>query len=106
MRVVATELSDIMMEQDILFIDNTYHIIYMLTEKIPPTPYFHPSNINVNFEKYFIDRDEEYYKIFEVKKPNYVLILGEPSSSIIKKYLQKYSLIKTVNEKYNIYQLH
>ena len=105
-RVVATELSDIMMEQDILFIDNTYHIIYMLTEKIPPTPYFHPSNIYVNFEKYFIDRDEEYYKIFEVKKPNYVLILGEPSSSIIKKYLQKYSLIKTVNEKYNIYQLH
>jgi len=67
-RVVATELSDIMMEEDILFIDNTYHIIYMLTDKIPPTPYFHPSNIYVNFEKYLIDQDEEYYNIFEMKK--------------------------------------
>ena len=105
-RVVATEISDLMIEEDILFIDNTYHIIYLLTGKIPPTPYFQPSNIYANFEKYFIDLDEEYYKIFEVKKPNYVLVFGEPSSNTIKKYLQKYSLIKTINGKYNIYHLH
>ena len=105
-RAVASELSDLMTREDVLFIDNTYHIIYMLTDKLPPTPYFHPSNIYLNYEKYFIDRYEEYYKIFELKKPNYVLILGEPSSKIIKKYLQKYSLIKTINRKYNIYHLH
>ena len=29
-----------------------------------------------------------------MKKPNYVLVLGEPSSNIIKKYLEKYSLLK------------
>ena len=104
-RVVATELSDLMTEEDILFIDNTYHIIYLLTEKIPPTPYFQPSNIYANFDKYLIDRDEEYYKIFEVQKPNYVLVNGEPSSNTIKKYLQNYSLIKIVNGKYNIYHL-
>ncbi len=105
-RAVASELSDLMTKEDILFIDNTYHIIYLLTEKFPPTPYFHPSNIYLNYEKYSIERYEEYYKIFELNKPNYVLVLGEPSSNIINKYLQKYSLIKTINGKYNIYHYH
>ena len=105
-RIIASELSYMLSDEDLLHIDAGYiHIIYYLVGKNPITPYYHPPSLIDRYQVYQIDRKIEYQNIFN-KKPKYVLVKREPSSKIIDEYLLKnYSIEKTLHSDFHIYKI-
>lgn len=74
-REIATYLDNHSDPDRPIYIYNYYHVIYYLTNRLPPTPYYHPSVLFNNAHSFAagIDQVEEWDKIL-IQNPEYIII--------------------------------
>jgi len=98
-RIIANHINENAGPDKSIFVDNYDHIIYYLTDCLPPTKYYHTSLLTETKHRSIlrIDQDSIYTEIFS-RKPHYVIYKEDPTTWYIIKHLVDYEEEKVFDE--------